>query len=384
MSCIRTTHTGQGRLHGCEYVIEACERWGFFCFPVDGENKTPKLKDYLRRSTRNPTRIKNQHDYWTKQLGYEPLWGVAPALSGILPGDVDVKDGKRGRAHFDWFELEHGWPPTLMSRSPSGGFHLWYRGPHLYRLGREKTCHAGIDFAQYLVLPGGPPRKKGGRYVWTNELPIAAAPQWIYDMVAADRGRKRERVAWTAEGPFVVAEEEEGIDQTPVIPLDLPQHIVWAVDYLRRDAPPSHAGDGGEWAVFEIAATLKDYGISYEKAVELINNIYNNKAHCKPPWSDAVELRAKIANGYRYANKRCAPGGATALYEFQGDEIDVDSIPVSISEAEARRQARGRRLMSDARTFGLPIIRTRADGYSKTKRYVRGPDGVKIPVFDKD
>jgi hypothetical protein len=269
-----------------------------------------------------------------------------------------------------------------MSRSQSGGFHLWYRGPHLYRLGLKKTCHPDVDFAQYLMLPGGPPRKNGGRYEWMNELPIAAAPQWIYDMVAADRGRKRVGRSPTSEGqPFV---EEEGIDQTPVIPLDLPQHIAWAVNYLRRDAPPSHAGDGGEWAVFKIAATLKDHGISYEKAVELINNIYNNEAHCKPPWSDGVELRAKIANGYRYANKRCAPGGATALYEFQGDEVDLDSIPVSISEAEARQQAEGRRLMNHARAAGLPIIRTRADGYSKIKRYVRGPDGVKIPIFDKE
>ena len=350
-----------------------------------GENKAPKLKDYLRRSTRNPARIRNQHDYWTKQLSYEPLWGVAPALSGVLPVDVDVKDGKLGRAHFDWYEYEYGWPPTLMSSSPSGGFHLWYRGPHLYRLGLKETCHAGIDFAQYLMLPGGPPRLKDGkRYVWTNELPIEAAPQWIYEMVASDRGRKHYRKECKGERMG----ERRSRSTTPreipaaVIALDQPGNVRWATDYLCKDAPFSKCGEGGEFAMFRIGAALKDHGISLDLALALVNEHYNNAAHCDPLWSDQNELRAKLRNGYVYSTEYL-PGEDTAEYAFAGEPFDIDNIKTDITEGEVRAQAEGRRLVEQRRASGAKIIRTDAQGRRKTRRFVT-VDGVKIPVFEKD
>src|SRR5215472_2744160 len=117
MSTTRTTHTGQGRLHGCEYVIEACERWGFFCFPVNGENKEPMMRDYLNRALNDPNEIRSWHGWATRRLGYEPLWGVAPNLTRLLPVDVDTKPPKVGQRTYDFFAIEYGWPDTRMSRS---------------------------------------------------------------------------------------------------------------------------------------------------------------------------------------------------------------------------------------------------------------------------
>jgi hypothetical protein len=281
-----------GQPLGCEYVIDAVDRYGFSVFPVDGEIKKPLLTDWPRRATCSRGRIRRQHDYFWKALGYEPYWGVAPGLSGILPVDVDVKNGKLGQQTYDWFEIEYGWPPTLMSSSPSrGGFHCWYYGPRLYSLGRSSSPHPGVDFAPYLVLPGGPPRKKDGRrYEWINDLPIATAPSFPYEIVEAWRSsrhrpvRPRESKPRESKSRLV---SSSGIlapvaDDAPVIALDQPRTIERAKHYLQADAPPSHEGDGGEFAVFLVAARLKDFGISYPVACDLMDEIYNNEAHCKP------------------------------------------------------------------------------------------------------
>jgi hypothetical protein len=62
-------------LHGCEYVIETCERWGFYCFPVDGETKVPMMCDYLNRA----------------QEGETPAFGMVPVRT---PFDQQLMDGK--------------------------------------------------------------------------------------------------------------------------------------------------------------------------------------------------------------------------------------------------------------------------------------------------
>ena len=384
MSTTRTTHTGQGRLHGCEYVIEACERWGFFCLPVNGENKEPMMRDYLNRALNDSDEIKSWHRWATGRLGYEPLWGVAPNLTRLLPVDVDTKPPKQGQLTFDWFAIINGWPDTRMSRSPSGGFHLWYRRtadqPHLYHLGRPNTSHPDIDYAQYLVLPGGPVRKDGGRYVWTNDLPIADAPQWIFDDVGKhyEKECKGERMSGPRRSRSTTPREIPAA----VIALDQPGNVRWAIDYLQKDAPFSQGGEGGEWAMFQIGAVLKDHGISLDLALALVNEHYNNPAHCNPLWSDQDELRAKLRNGYVYSTEYL-PGEDTAEYAFADEPFDPDKIKTDITEDEVRRQAEGRRLVEQRRASGAPIIRTDAQGRRKTRRFVM-LDGVKIPVFEKD
>jgi hypothetical protein len=123
------TKSDRTSLEGARDVLRSVKRYGLAVFPIDCETKHPLLGDYLRRATRSPARIRKMHSYWTNKLGHPPGWGVAPALSGIVPVDVDVKEGKPGQRYFDWFDLAYGWPETLRSQSPSGGFHLWYRGP---------------------------------------------------------------------------------------------------------------------------------------------------------------------------------------------------------------------------------------------------------------
>jgi hypothetical protein len=115
-------------------------------FPVVFDNK---------RASNDPAQIRRSHAYWKKQFnGVECWWGVAPALSGLVFADIDTKTGKRGERTFELFDLLYGWPQTRIIGSPSGGRHHWYRGRHLFALGTDKSNHPGIDFAQYVILPG--------------------------------------------------------------------------------------------------------------------------------------------------------------------------------------------------------------------------------------
>src|SRR6266478_1282299 len=110
-------------------------------FPVEFGNKAqPLLKGYLKRASNDPEQICEWHSYWKRKFdGIECWWGVAPELSGLVFADVDTKPGKRGQETFDLFDLLYGWPPTLVARSPSGGWHHWYRGRHLFALGTDKS-----------------------------------------------------------------------------------------------------------------------------------------------------------------------------------------------------------------------------------------------------
>src|ERR1700756_4456682 len=82
------------------------------------------------------------------------LVGRRSGIVRLVFVDVDTKVGKRGEKTFDLFDLLYGWPSTLVARSPSGGRHHWYRGRHLFALGIIRSKHPGIDFAQYVILPG--------------------------------------------------------------------------------------------------------------------------------------------------------------------------------------------------------------------------------------
>ena len=214
-------------------------------FPVKfGDKAQPLLKDYLKRASNDPAQIRRRHEYWqTKFNGQECWWGVAPALSGLVFADIDTKPGKRGQQTFDLFDLLYGWPQTLITGSPSGGRHHWYRGRHLFALGTETSNHPGIDFAQYVILPGCM-KADGTGYTLQADHPIADAPDWFY--VEAKR--------WAAK--------VEAVEQEPVIELDQPANVDWAKDYLQHHAPRSVAYEGGEKTTLDVATVLKDYGIS--------------------------------------------------------------------------------------------------------------------------
>jgi hypothetical protein len=112
----------------------------------------------------------------------------------LVFADIDTKPGKRGQQSFDVFDLLYGWPQTRITGSPSGGRHHWYRGRHLFAIGTDKTNHPGIDFAQYVILPGCM-KADGTGYTLQADDPIADAPDWFYSEAKRSAG-KAEAVAF--------------------------------------------------------------------------------------------------------------------------------------------------------------------------------------------
>jgi hypothetical protein len=294
-------------------------------FPVEFDNKAqPLLKEYLKRASNDPAQIRRWHTYWKKQFkGVDCWWGIAPALSGLVFADIDTKSGKPGQQTFELFDLLYGWPQTLVTGSPSGGRHHWYRGRHLFAIGTHKSNHPGIDFAQYVILPGCM-KADGTGYTLQADHPIADAPDWFY--VEAKR----------------LADEVEAIEQEPVIDLDQPANVDWAKDYLQHDAPRSVAGEGGEQSTLDVATVLKDHGISESTALELMAEFYNVDDKCDPIWSMEEapaedSLAVKVHNAYTY-KRNIAPGASTAEAEFANDDFEVEPLDKKTAAIVARQK----------------------------------------------
>jgi hypothetical protein len=120
-----------------------------FLFPIKAGGKFPPLiKNNLDDASNDPAQLEK----WARQFpGCN--WGVAHRKSGLMVIDVDVKEGKGGRATFDTLDLEYGFPPTEMTRTPSGGFHLIYEGEHIFALGKFGFGD-GVDSPNYTIIPG--------------------------------------------------------------------------------------------------------------------------------------------------------------------------------------------------------------------------------------
>ena len=311
-------------------------------FPVAFDNKAqPLLKNYLKRASNDPAQIRRWHTYWKAQFkGKGCWWGVAPALSGLVFADIDTKPGKRGQQTFELFDLLHGWPQTRIIGSPSGGRHHWYRGRHLFAVGTDKSNHPGIDFAQYVILPGCM-KADGTGYTLQADHPIADAPDWFY--VEAKR----------------FADKVEATEQEPVIDLDQPANLDWAIYFLQHDAPRSVVGQGGEQTTLDVATVLKDMGISEFAALELMAEFYNVENKCDPIWSmdespPEGSLPVKVHNAYTY-KRNIAPGASTAEAEFANDDPgQITPIGPTLVTIHGRK---------------FPIVRDRRPRPRKKKRH---------------
>jgi hypothetical protein len=117
-------------------------------------------------------------------------------------------------------------------------------------------------------------------------------------------------------------------DQESEVPLDVERNLKRAVE-LCTTWPNSDGGAGGEKVMFDLAARLKDLGVSYEEAVEVIDREYNLLGRCDPLWdrgdkSNVDTLDGKVHNAYSYATEN-KPGSDTPEAQF-GTVVDPDDV----------------------------------------------------------
>jgi hypothetical protein len=302
-----------------------------YIFPIKAGAKFPPLvKDNLAGNASND---EEQIRAWCRKWpGCN--WGLAHKKSKTLVVDVDTKPGKNGQATYDELDLDYGFPPTEMTRTPSGGFHLIYEGEHIFALGKNGFGE-DIDSPNYTILAGCR-FNDGTGYVNEGTAAAARAPTWFYEVLGRAKVKR------------------ENSNET-VVELDKSENLEWAELFLREDAEPAIEGKNGDFQTLKIAMGVRDKGVSEEMCFSLMLEYYNDR--CEPPW-EAEALRVKVSNAYAYASQS-AGGDKTAEAEFEGEEIDIDSIP-TMGDPEVMSRERQARLANREREASIPLDQRQA------------------------
>jgi hypothetical protein len=236
---------------------------------------------------------------------------------------VDVDPLKGGDESYDALEALFGWPATRVSRTPSGGRHVFFRSvavPNsVGRLG------AGLDVRSqggYVVAPGS--TTEVGRYEWANDLPIADAPDWLVQACGVPKTGTQ-------------------IPNSGMIVPDAPETAVQrARDWLKGQAPAVQ-GDGGDARTYATACALRDQGVSRTQAYELLTE-WNGR--CEPPW-EPHDLKTKVVNAYRYAeneagSRAALPADFPLLEESGVKPVSAQNTRQAVSLSEfANGEAKG-------------------------------------------
>lgn len=220
------------------------------------------------------------HDATTDADQIEMWWmladwnvGVSPGHIGLTVVDLDDKDGKSGSAEWKKLVDELGAEPTYTVQTPSGGFHLYFKGEATSSASRIAD---GVDTrAQggYVVVP--PSVADGGEYRVVDSRPMAALPEWVVP---------RLRRAHTAS----LAEHTDAGDKDP--------QTLARVKEILLMAEPAVEYQGSDTATLTLASLCMDF-ISPMKTLEMM--LEHWVPRCEGEW-DAEWVEQKVLNALTY------------------------------------------------------------------------------------
>jgi hypothetical protein len=249
-------------------------------FPIIAGTKTPALSgDWRKHATSDPTQI----EAW-RAAGYN--LGCDCEASGLAV--IDLDGGEIGEASWAKLQGEHGIAPaTREHRTPRGGRHLIYRGSILssvQKLG-PKLDTRGVG--GYIVWEGS---TEDGSYSAIRDVEPTTVPVWIAPTLGASK-----------------SEHKAAVED-----LDLPVNLRRAERFL-KGLQPVVQGDGADARTYEVAAKLRDLGVSAEASVDLMLSHYD----CTPQ-DDRFEafIARKVENVWSYAQNE--PGA----WGVDGDPVD--------------------------------------------------------------
>lgn len=225
---------------------------------------------------------------------------IALTQSNMFVLDIDDKYDKNGSDSLEALIVNHGpLPKTKKVRTPSGGFHYFFKGAVAHTYGK---IGKGIDTPVMVPMPGTDVPGKG-KYEIIDDSPIADPPQWLLDLIGAPREKSENR-------------------SVPVTEEDQPANILDAVS-IAMDAEPAVEGSGGDAATYRLACDLRDRALSPVTTLDIMLRYWNDR--CSPPWTPE-ELEVKVNNAYNYAQS--APGERMASSDFQAIiDNPIESTP---------------------------------------------------------
>jgi hypothetical protein len=247
-------------------------------------------------------------------------WDVSPRdnigihCKGLLVVDVDPKKG--GNESLDKLDMLEGIPPTLTTRTPTGGRHLFFR----LRPGDAEAANTverlgpGLDTRGangYVVAPGS--EVPAGTYQFVDpDAPIAEAPEWLVRRVGSPR------VVEPDVNRDVAAADESVVERARL----------WLAN-----RPGAIEGEGGDAYTYATACAVRDMGLSQEQTMLLLMEDWNDR--CAPPW-DVHDLGVKVVNAYKYAEN---PAGSRAALPTDFPVLELSTIVPKKRTAGAVRLA---------------------------------------------
>lgn len=262
-------------------ALEALIARGVYLFPCRPSTKRPWLTGWQRLSSCDIDVLQR----WKKEFP-GCFWGVDAEKSGLFILDDDRGHKPEAVNSLFALELEYGTLPiTFTVRTPSGGYHYYFKG---LGLSTGSKVGYGLDTKSVgglVIAPGS------GKYTITTDTVIADAPAWLIDLAGTPKDRPEK-------------------ETTPLLPLDGDTAIRMAISYLHAESPAIQDSHG-DAHTRDVAWMLKDFGVSKEQIPILMMEHWNDR--CSPPWP--IEgLEAKAAGAYRYG--RNAPGCANPEAAF--------------------------------------------------------------------
>lgn len=159
---------------------------GLCVLPVEPETKKPMLRSWEKYTRQRPDTetLKQWFDY-LNPVG----WGaVTGSISGIVVVDVDTRSG------MDYREITKKYPTEWIARTPSGGYHLYYRHPG-HEVRNRVNIVPGVDIrgdGGFIVLP-----PTGGRYSWVKRGVLGDYPAGF--IREDETGGDRETERWVSD-----------------------------------------------------------------------------------------------------------------------------------------------------------------------------------------
>jgi len=193
--------------------------------------------------------------------------GLFPGASGLLIIDVDIKHGAPGKETMNALQSKHGkLPETLTVKTPSGGWHLYFKKPAIEHIGNN-SIGEGIDIrcdSGYVLVPGS--SIDGKAYTIIRDKPIAALPAAWVDLFKPKQKPTRKPLQYAQNGRL----RDNGTTTR--------EDVQEALSFITADLPYE------EWIT--VLAALKDGG-------------YEDLAHewsAGSPQYDPAEVEKKLAS----------------------------------------------------------------------------------------
>ncbi len=262
-------------------------------------------------------------------------YGVCPNGIGVVI-DLDIKGERDGRKFLDTLEQDRPTSECIFGRTftvqtPSGGLHLYLLIPtevgNANSFDSDETAIDVRGWGGYVVGPGceigensiGKHYENHGIYEALNSTDnLIECPKWIEDGYLKKPGERSINV------------------DIPLMEMDMPVNVAKANDTLQNH-PPAVQGQNGDDLTYNLAAELRDNGVSATKAVELMfSSGWNTR--CDPPW-DYDDLESTVENAYRYAQNR--PGSKADFLGMAFEDGMYDQMMTDIAAEEHRSRGEG-------------------------------------------